>query len=91
MNCQELIDLLLDYVGGELVVEQHRTVEIHLTGCSHCVRLVESYRHTIRFARGFCPSANVSRPPWKNGFANCWNRTSVAKVRNSTTLPSAYS
>jgi anti-sigma factor RsiW len=51
MNCQELLDLLCDYVGGELVVEQHRTVEIHLTGCSHCVKLVQSYRHTIRFAR----------------------------------------
>jgi anti-sigma factor RsiW len=51
MNCRELLDLLLDYVGGELVVEKHRTVEIHLTGCNSCVMLVETYRHTIRFAR----------------------------------------
>jgi anti-sigma factor RsiW len=51
MNCQELIDLLLDYVGGELVVEKHRTIEIHLTGCPNCLTLVETYRHTIRFAR----------------------------------------
>lgn len=51
MNCQELLELLLEYVGGELVVEKHRTIEIHLTGCHHCVTLVETYRHTIRFAR----------------------------------------
>jgi anti-sigma factor RsiW len=51
MNCQELLELLHDYIGGELVVEKHQTVEIHLNGCSRCVTLVETYRHTIRFAR----------------------------------------
>ena len=51
MNCQELIDLLLDYIGEELVIEQRQTVEIHLTGCNKCVMLVESYRHTVRLAR----------------------------------------
>jgi anti-sigma factor RsiW len=50
MNCQELLDLLLDYVGGELIVETHRTVEAHLTGCPNCLTIVETYRHTIRFA-----------------------------------------
>jgi hypothetical protein len=51
MNCQELLDLLHDYIGGELVIELHRTVEIHITGCNNCLMLVESYRHTIRLAR----------------------------------------
>jgi anti-sigma factor RsiW len=51
MNCQELLELLLDYIGGELVVEKHQTVEIHLSGCTQCFTLVETYRHTIRFAR----------------------------------------
>jgi hypothetical protein len=51
MNCQDILELLLDYVGGDLVVETHRTVEIHLSGCNQCLTLVESYRHTIRFAR----------------------------------------
>jgi anti-sigma factor RsiW len=51
MNCEELLELLIDYIGGELVVEKHQTVEIHLTSCTRCVTLVESYRHTIYFAR----------------------------------------
>lgn len=51
MNCQELLDLLCDYVGGELLIEMQRDVEFHLSGCDRCVVLVESYRHTIRFAR----------------------------------------
>jgi anti-sigma factor RsiW len=51
VNCEELLDLLLDYIGGELVVEQHRTIEVHLAGCARCVMLIESYRYTIRLAR----------------------------------------
>jgi anti-sigma factor RsiW len=51
MNCQELIDLLHDYTSGELVVEQHRTVEVHLSECKHCFTLVETYRYTIKLAR----------------------------------------
>ena len=51
MNCQELLELLHDYIAGELVVERHQTVEIHLTSCTRCVKLVEYYRYTIRLAR----------------------------------------
>jgi anti-sigma factor RsiW len=61
MNCQDILELLLDYVGGELVVETHRTVELHLSGCDRCVTLVESYRHTIRFARALPKCAQL--PP----------------------------
>jgi anti-sigma factor RsiW len=51
VSCEKLLDLLLDYVGGELVVEQHQSVEIHLAGCDKCLMLVKSYRYTIRLAR----------------------------------------
>ena len=61
MNCQELLDLLHDYIGGELVIEQHRTVEIHVSGCNNCLILVESYRHTIRLAR-HCPKCERLLP-----------------------------
>jgi hypothetical protein len=46
-----LVDLLHDYVGEELVIEQRRTVEIHITGCKDCTIRVETYRHTVRLAR----------------------------------------
>jgi hypothetical protein len=45
------MDLLHDYVGEELVVEQRQTVEIHVTGCKDCTIRVETYRHTVRLAR----------------------------------------
>jgi anti-sigma factor RsiW len=38
-------------VCGELVVEQCKTVEVHLCECRRCVVLVETYRHTIRFGK----------------------------------------
>jgi len=43
--------LLVDYVGGELVVEIHQTVEIHLGECPKCKAYVATYTHTVRIAR----------------------------------------
>lgn len=51
MTCQELLKVLLEYVGGELILEHRQTVEVHLGCCPNCVRLVETYTHTVRFAR----------------------------------------
>ena len=51
MNCDELLELLLDYVGGELVVEQRQTVEIHISGCPNCTIRIETYRQTVTLAR----------------------------------------
>jgi anti-sigma factor RsiW len=51
MTCRELHDLLADYLSGDLVVEQHRTVEVHLGTCKSCVTLVETCRYTIKLAR----------------------------------------
>jgi anti-sigma factor RsiW len=60
VNCDELLDLLLDYVGGDLVVEQRTTVEVHLSGCERCGILIHSYTQTVRLARALpqcCMSA----------------------------------
>lgn len=51
MTCNELLDLLQDYIGEELVVELRQTIEIHITGCKDCTIRVETYRHTVRLAR----------------------------------------
>lgn len=51
MTCQELLDRLVDYYGGELEIEEHRTIEIHLSGCQTCVRATQSYHYTMRLAR----------------------------------------
>jgi anti-sigma factor RsiW len=37
-------DLLQDYLDGELVPDQARSIEAHLAGCAHCAREVASFR-----------------------------------------------
>jgi anti-sigma factor RsiW len=51
MNCQELAQRLLEYVGGELAPEEDALIQGHLDTCRHCVVLLESYRLTIQITR----------------------------------------
>ncbi len=59
MTCQELRDLLPDYVCGDMVVETRETVEVHVTGCDRCGTLIQTYTHTVRVARKL-PKCNLS-------------------------------
>ena len=51
MTCQELLDILHDYLDGDLVVEKRETVEVHISGCKDCTVRIETYRHTVRLAK----------------------------------------
>jgi anti-sigma factor RsiW len=51
MTCNELLELLVDYLGGELVAEHHETVTVHISGCARCASYVATYEHTVRIAR----------------------------------------
>jgi hypothetical protein len=50
MTCDELLSHLVDYLGGELVVEHRESVELHLSGCDKCGSYVATYTHTVRIA-----------------------------------------
>lgn len=51
MNCSELMGLLVDFLGGDLVKERRETVELHIRGCPRCEVYVASYTHTVKVAR----------------------------------------
>lgn len=51
MTCAELMAALMDYTGGELVVEHRETVEVHISGCAKCESYVATYTHTTRLVR----------------------------------------
>ena len=51
MTCNELIDTLVDYIGGELAAEQRASADAHLAGCQNCTFYLESYTHTVRVVR----------------------------------------
>jgi anti-sigma factor RsiW len=50
-RCQECIDLLVDYLEGELPPERARALDIHLEICPPCVAFVKTYKGTVDVAR----------------------------------------
>jgi anti-sigma factor RsiW len=56
ISCREVVELLCDFVEGELSIEYRLLVEQHLCGCQRCVIYVETYRLTIKLSRQLpCP------------------------------------
>lgn len=51
MNCRELVELLCEFIDGNLTPEQRQELEDHLCGCPPCVIYVETYRLTITLGK----------------------------------------
>ena len=51
MTCQELVEVLIDYVAGSLDASTRGLLETHLADCPECLEYLRSYRETIRLAR----------------------------------------
>lgn len=51
VDCQELVELVTDYLEGTLDETTHARVEAHLAGCEHCTEYVEQMRITTRALR----------------------------------------
>ena len=51
MNCQQLADLLMDFVSGELQPDFCIEIEEHMGVCPSCAAFVHSYRVTITLTR----------------------------------------
>ena len=47
MKCKELLDLMNDYVDGDLDREEFDTFRRHLLGCGPCEVVIDNVRHTI--------------------------------------------
>jgi len=50
MTCQQLVELVTDYLENTLVAEERVRFEGHLAACPGCVNYVEQMRATIRAA-----------------------------------------
>ena len=48
ISCQEMGELLCDYVSGELAPEQAQQVEQHARACPPCAIFLETYRFAAR-------------------------------------------
>jgi anti-sigma factor RsiW len=48
LACQEMVELITDYLEGELSRAERRRFDAHLAGCEHCAEYLEQMRATIR-------------------------------------------
>jgi anti-sigma factor RsiW len=50
-NCKESIDLLVEYLDGNLPADEMRALDQHFEGCPPCVEFLRSYRDTSHLCR----------------------------------------
>jgi anti-sigma factor RsiW len=48
ISCQELVELVTDYLEGALEPDDLRRFEEHIAGCGKCTDYIEQLRETIR-------------------------------------------
>jgi anti-sigma factor RsiW len=75
MNCQELTQVMTDYLEGRLPLRRRLAIKMHLFMCRHCTEYVRQMRATIR-ALGSLPHEAIT-PPMRDDLLRVfdrWNR-----------------
>ena len=55
LPCQEVVEMVTDYLEGALSPADRRRFEKHLEGCVHCTEYLAQMRETIRLAGRITP------------------------------------
>ena len=55
LPCQEVVEMVTDYLEGALSPAARRRLERHLAGCAHCTDYLAQMRETIRLAGRLTP------------------------------------
>lgn len=53
--CQQVVELISDYLEGALPARERRRLEHHLAGCPHCTAYLAQMRETLRLAGRLVP------------------------------------
>ena len=70
--CQQVVELVTDYLEGALSRSQRRRFEAHLQGCEHCTEYLEQMRATIRLT-GRLQAADLT-PQMREEFTELYRR-----------------
>jgi anti-sigma factor RsiW len=70
--CQEMVELITDYLEGALSRAQRRRFERHIAGCEHCAEYLEQMRTTIRLTG--CLQAEDLTPEMREEFSDLYRR-----------------
>jgi anti-sigma factor RsiW len=60
LNCDELVELVTDYLDGALDEETERRVSDHLVGCDGCTTYVDQIRQTITTMGSSSPDVELT-------------------------------
>jgi anti-sigma factor RsiW len=66
LSCQEIVELVTDYIEDAMPAGERRRFEHHLSYCPGCVTYVEQIRATIR-ATGAIPREETLSPALREG------------------------
>jgi anti-sigma factor RsiW len=70
--CQEMVELITDYLEDELPRSQRRRFEAHIAGCEHCTEYLEQMRATIRLT-GYLRAEDLT-PAMREEFGELYRR-----------------
>ncbi|MFZ2051831.1 MAG: zf-HC2 domain-containing protein [Solirubrobacteraceae bacterium] len=70
--CQEMVELITDYLEGTLSRSHRRRFEAHLAACEHCTEYLEQIRETIRLTGRL--QAEDMTPQMQQEFAALYQR-----------------
>ncbi len=70
--CQEIVELVTDYLEGTLTRSQRRRFDAHLAGCEHCTEYLAQMRETIRLTGRL--QADDLTPAMREEFAALYRR-----------------
>lgn len=70
--CQEMVELITDYLEGSLSRSERRRFDAHLSGCEHCTEYLQQMRTTIELTGGL--KAEDLTPAMRSEFAEIFRR-----------------
>jgi len=72
LACQEMVELVTDYLEGTLTRSQRRRFEAHLADCENCTEYLSQMRTTIRLTGSL--SAEDMTPHMREEFTELYQR-----------------
>jgi anti-sigma factor RsiW len=72
LACQEMVELVTDYLEGALSRSQRRRFDAHIAGCEHCTEYLRQMRTTIRLTGSL--SADDMTPAMREEFTELYRR-----------------
>jgi anti-sigma factor RsiW len=72
LPCQQMVELVTDYLEGALPAAGRRRFEHHLAGCPHCTEYLAQMRETIRLTGRLTPEDLT--PEMRSDFTDLYRR-----------------